>query len=68
KMNFSLRQSYEQDIPEAYQKLLLDAINGDRTLFVSADETELSWKALDPFLENLEPFLYRKGKMPFPRD
>jgi glucose-6-phosphate 1-dehydrogenase len=68
KMNFSLRQSFEGDIPEAYQKLLLDAINGDRTLFVSADETELSWKALEPFLENLEPFLYRKGKTPFPRD
>jgi glucose-6-phosphate 1-dehydrogenase len=64
-MNFSLRQSYHQDIPEAYQKLLLDAINGDRTLFVSAAETELSWKVLDPFLEGVEPFLYRKGKMPF---
>lgn len=68
KMNFSLRQSYEQDIPEAYQKLLLDAINGDRTLFVSADETELSWKALEPFLEDPDPFLYRKGKTPFPLD
>lgn len=65
KMNFSLRQSYDQDIPEAYQKLLLDAINGDRTLFVSAAETELSWKALEPYLSDPEPFLYRKGQTPF---
>jgi glucose-6-phosphate 1-dehydrogenase len=31
------------DIPDAYLKLLVDAIKGDHTLFVSAEETELAW-------------------------
>lgn len=33
--------------PEAYERLILDVINGDRTLFVSWNEIELTWKLID---------------------
>jgi glucose-6-phosphate 1-dehydrogenase len=41
-------------IPEAYERLLLDAINGDASLFSRADAIELAWKLVDPILESWE--------------
>jgi glucose-6-phosphate 1-dehydrogenase len=38
-------------LPEAYERLLLDAINGDASLFARADEIELAWSLIDPVLE-----------------
>ncbi|MDJ0923704.1 MAG: glucose-6-phosphate dehydrogenase [Acidimicrobiia bacterium] len=35
-------------IPDAYQTLILDIMNGDQTLFVRADEVEESWRLFDP--------------------
>ena len=37
-------------LPEAYERLLLDAINGDAALFARADEIELAWGLVDPIL------------------
>lgn len=34
-------------IPEAYERLLLDAMNGDASLFARSDEIELSWQFID---------------------
>jgi glucose-6-phosphate 1-dehydrogenase len=45
------------DIPEAYETLLLDVLEGDQTLFVHADEVEDSWRVFAPLLEN-PPELY----------
>jgi glucose-6-phosphate 1-dehydrogenase len=42
-------------IPEAYQTLLLDVIEGDQTLFVHAAEVEASWKLYTPVLESSRP-------------
>jgi glucose-6-phosphate 1-dehydrogenase len=39
-------------LPEAYERLLLDAIQGDASLFARADEIELAWKLIDPILDN----------------
>jgi glucose-6-phosphate 1-dehydrogenase len=39
-------------LPDAYETLLLDVLKGDQTLFVHADETEASWRILDPLLRN----------------
>ena len=41
-----------QGIPEAYQTLLLDVLEGDQTLFVHADEVEQSWRVFAPLLDN----------------
>jgi glucose-6-phosphate 1-dehydrogenase len=38
-------------IPDAYERLILEAIQGDHTLFNPDDVTELSWKWIDPILE-----------------
>ena len=37
-------------LPEAYERLLLDAMHGDATLFARADEIELAWGIIDPLL------------------
>jgi glucose-6-phosphate 1-dehydrogenase len=37
--------------PEAYERLLLDAMLGDPTLFIRADEVEASWAYMDRILE-----------------
>ncbi|HPP62786.1 MAG TPA: glucose-6-phosphate dehydrogenase [Anaerolineales bacterium] len=41
-------------IPEAYERLLLDALQGDAALFTRADETETAWKIMDPILQAWE--------------
>jgi glucose-6-phosphate 1-dehydrogenase len=41
-------------IPDAYERLLLDALNGDGSLFARADEIECAWEIVDPVLEKGE--------------
>lgn len=38
-------------IPEAYERLLLDTITGDASLFTRADEVETAWGLIDPIIE-----------------
>ncbi|MBI1900041.1 MAG: glucose-6-phosphate dehydrogenase [Planctomycetia bacterium] len=38
----------ERRLPEAYERLLLDVLSGDASLFARADEVELSWRIIDP--------------------
>lgn len=48
-------------LPEAYERLLLDALQGDASLFARADEIELAWKLIDPLTEMGTPFPYAVG-------
>jgi glucose-6-phosphate 1-dehydrogenase len=49
-------------LPDAYQTLILDVIEGDQTLFVRSDEVEASWRLYDPLLDNRpEPYSYEAG-------
>jgi len=41
-------------LPDAYERLLLDAIQGDASLFARADEIELAWGLVDPILASWE--------------
>lgn len=41
-------------LPVAYERLLLDALKGDASLFARADEIELAWSLIDPILERWE--------------
>ncbi len=50
-MDFCYHGSFEFAIPEAYERLLLDAWLGDATLFIRADETEASWALFTPVLD-----------------
>lgn len=48
KMDFHYATSFGKISPEAYERLLLDAIAGDATLFARRDEVEEAWKFIDP--------------------
>ena len=39
------------NLPDAYERLILDAINGDAQLFIRSDEIESAWKVVDPIIE-----------------
>ena len=50
-MEFHYAEDFEDiAIPEAYERLLLDALQGDASLFARSDGIELSWKLIDPIL------------------
>ena len=51
-MEFSYGESFLSASPEAYERLLHDALRGDATLFTRADEVEEEWKVVDPILES----------------
>ncbi len=53
-LHFDYHEAFGE-IPEAYQTLLLDVIEGDQTLFVHADEVEASWKLYTPVIESGHP-------------
>jgi glucose-6-phosphate 1-dehydrogenase len=53
-MVFNYDGNYEQDTPEAYETLLLDAMKGDQTLFMRGDQVETAWDILMPVIENWE--------------
>jgi glucose-6-phosphate 1-dehydrogenase len=51
-MAFHYRDAFgESAIPEAYERLLLDALNGDPSLFTRGDRAELAWELLDPIMK-----------------
>jgi glucose-6-phosphate 1-dehydrogenase len=51
KMDFHYGTSFGKASPEAYERLLLDAMSGDATLFARRDEVEEAWSFIDP-IEN----------------
>src|SRR5437773_1571973 len=51
KMDFHYGTSFGKASPEAYERLLLDAMSGDATLFARRDEVEEAWSFIDPFEE-----------------
>jgi len=51
KMNFRYSTTFGSNTPEAYERLVLDAMTGDGTLFIRGDEAETSWKLYTPVLE-----------------
>ncbi len=44
----------DQPIPEAYERLLQDALEGDASLFIRSDHIEEAWRIVDPLLEGTE--------------
>ena len=50
-LDFNYQQEFKKAMPEAYERLLLDAIDGDASLFARADEVEAAWSICDPILQ-----------------
>lgn len=51
-MDFTYKESYAQPVPEAYETLLLEALECDASLFMRADQVEAAWKVVMPILDN----------------
>ena len=50
-LSFDYKEAYaEAPMPEAYERLLLDGIQGDASLFMRADEIERAWEIMDPII------------------
>ncbi len=53
-MDFRYDEEFNIGIPEAYERLLLDVLRGDSTLFTRSDELEAAWAFVDPVLNKWE--------------
>jgi glucose-6-phosphate 1-dehydrogenase len=65
-MNFFYDKEFAHPSPDAYETLLLDAMIGDATLFMRADEVEAQWRIVEPVLKwweasDQEPAFYASG-------
>lgn len=53
-MDFQFEEAFGIELPEAYERLLLDVLRGDSTLFTRSDELEEAWKFVTPILDYWE--------------
>jgi glucose-6-phosphate 1-dehydrogenase len=67
-LSFNYSQAYPGlQLPEAYERLILDAVKGDATLFMREDEIDRAWQIMDPIIQAVEspdapqPEEYAKG-------
>jgi glucose-6-phosphate 1-dehydrogenase len=49
-MEFLYGSAFLSQSPEAYERLIMDAMRGDATLFTRNDEVEAQWSIIDPFI------------------
>jgi glucose-6-phosphate 1-dehydrogenase len=64
-MDFLYGESFTESSPEAYERLILDVLLGDQTLFPRNAEVESSWRVIDPleqFWADRAPEKYRAGE------
>jgi glucose-6-phosphate 1-dehydrogenase len=54
RLDLKYKSTYDVEIPDAYERLILDVINGDKRLFIRSDELEEAWKLFTPVLQQLE--------------
>jgi len=54
RLEFDYQQIYQYALPEAYERLLFDAIRGDQTLFMRSDELDTAWEFVQPVLSAWE--------------
>jgi len=65
-MDFNYDDTFQTTLPEAYERLLLDVLRGDSTLFLRTDELEAAWQFVTPLQQAWEnqkivPEPYRSG-------
>ncbi|VFQ90530.1 unnamed protein product [Cuscuta campestris] len=53
-LNLLYSTRYSKEIPDAYERLLLDAIEGERRLFIRSDELDAAWSLFTPVLKEIE--------------
>jgi glucose-6-phosphate 1-dehydrogenase len=66
-MDFHYRDSFSGVIPDAYERLILEALRGDASLFTRSDGIEAAWRLIDSIADGWEKknipemALYRRG-------
>ncbi|UDL93783.1 MULTISPECIES: glucose-6-phosphate dehydrogenase [Lichenihabitans] len=50
-LDMSFKQSFGARNPDAYERLILDVVRGNQTLFMRRDEVEAAWSWVDPIIE-----------------
>ena len=65
-LDFLYKTAFHAEAPEAYERLINDAITGDQTLFIRGDEVEAAWAVIDPIIEGWKtskrpPETYARG-------
>ena len=68
RLDLRYAQAFDQQIPDAYEFLLLEVVRGDKTLFISSAELAASWDIVTPFLTEVEqrkitpePYVFGSG-------
>uniref|UniRef100_A0A7S3EG16 Glucose-6-phosphate 1-dehydrogenase n=1 Tax=Rhodosorus marinus TaxID=101924 RepID=A0A7S3EG16_9RHOD len=69
RLNMFYREAWEEskDIPDAYERLILDVLNGEKSLFIRDDELEVAWDIFSDAIHeleedpNVEPESYKYG-------
>lgn len=51
KLDLTYKSRYKNTLPDAYERLILDVINGDKRLFIRNDELEAAWSLFTPILK-----------------
>jgi glucose-6-phosphate 1-dehydrogenase len=65
-LDMSFAQTFDERTPDAYERLIMDVVRGNQTLFMRRDEVEAAWKWIDPIQQRLgrqppgSPGLYRR--------
>jgi glucose-6-phosphate 1-dehydrogenase len=50
-LDFEYREGFTEVAPEAYERLLLDVMHGDATLFIREDEVDVAWQIVQPIID-----------------
>ncbi len=62
-MDFKYREAFGFDMPDAYERLILDCMQGDQTLFIRSDTLETAWALFTPLIEAWAEDPEGKGKI-----
>ena len=65
-MDFNYEEIFGADPPDAYQRLLLDCMLGDQTLFIRHDDMQVAWTLISPILEKWEIDQTAETLYPYP--
>jgi glucose-6-phosphate 1-dehydrogenase len=61
-LEMTLEAAFGGEAPEAYERLLMDVVRGDQTLFMRRDEVEAAWAWIDPLIASWKA----SGEPPLP--
>ena len=51
-LNLAYAEHFEKDYPDAYERLLMDVVRGNLSLFMRGDEVEAAWRWVDGIIES----------------